>query len=207
MAAFKACFFLDKYPFTKADLQWLPPYSLGDTLFFSDGATTDTGIIDFVSFHQPRNRFELDWEGHNVFEISTEYEASAFYEVLVEHGEDSLSMALIYERCDTSFWVRSWIVKVNRGGYGFKFHVIDNIYTLKKYPHITLKEWTTQKINYHGSLHDGVVLNDTDTTNSVPVQVEIVKGVGIVSYTFPNGNTFHLDSIRTNQESGLPTEQ
>lgn len=77
-----------KVPFSNEDLEWMVPYSVGDTLFFTSKETnrTDTIIIIEKNIHNPSNTCIFDLEGCNWMEGDNHYNAVASYQFSTYHN-------------------------------------------------------------------------------------------------------------------------
>lgn len=92
-----------KVPFSNEDLEWMVPYSVDDTLFFTSKETnrTDTIIIIEKNIHNPSNTCIFDLEGCNWMEGDNHYNAVASYQFSTYHnGVKYTCLFTLKKECD-----------------------------------------------------------------------------------------------------------
>lgn len=105
-----------KTPFSNNDLDWMKPYSVGDTLVFfnRENIEFDTLIVTKKTINNPTNKNIFDMEGCNWMEGDNEYKANAEYQIEAYHsGEKYKCLFILEKNCDSkpaevslAFWGR-----------------------------------------------------------------------------------------------------
>ena len=77
-----------KTPFSNNDLDWMKPYTVGDTLVFfnRENIEFDTLIVTKKTINNPTNKNIFDMEGCNWMEGDNEYKANAEYQIEAYHS-------------------------------------------------------------------------------------------------------------------------
>lgn len=89
-----------KEPFSDNDLDWMKPYSVGDTLIFfnNENEECDTFIVSKKSINNPSNKNIFDLEGCNWMEGDNEYKAAAEYQFEAYHSGVRYKCLFILEK-------------------------------------------------------------------------------------------------------------
>lgn len=89
-----------KEPFSDNDLDWMKPYSVGDTLVFanSENVEFDTLIVTKKTINNPSNKNIFDLEGCNWMEGDNEYKANAEYQFEAYHSGERYKCLFILEK-------------------------------------------------------------------------------------------------------------
>lgn len=93
-----------KVPFSKNDLFWMNPYSVGDTLIFSniENLEFDTIIVTQKKINNPSNTNVFCLEGCNWMEGDNEYKANAGYSFDIYHSGKKYEGMFILEKESSS---------------------------------------------------------------------------------------------------------
>lgn len=102
LLAFSSCGlpYCKKVPFSKNDLEWLSPYTIGDTIIFVNDKTyeNDTVIVTDKSIYNPSNTNIFDLRGCNWLEGDNEFKAIAVYEFKIIHNQKKFHCMTILEK-------------------------------------------------------------------------------------------------------------
>lgn len=93
-----------KVPFSENDLEWMKPYSVGDTLIFtnSEKEEFDTLIVIKKSIDNPSNKNIFDLRGCNWMEGDNEFKAIAVYQFKAYHsGERYKGLFTLGKNCES----------------------------------------------------------------------------------------------------------
>ncbi len=82
-------------------------YEVGDSLLFTDGQSMDTIVVSKKILFEPRNRFGLDWEGHNI--LIGGIQSYVIYDFDIIHDASATDGAIVVSKKDDGLEVTSSI--------------------------------------------------------------------------------------------------